>query len=411
MEKKLNIEKKIYINPYASTMRKCDDLIVGCYIGNGQWLKIPSWYYDFLIECINDGMCVKEILDLCDSDYERGFYDDLLRKLFQIGVFSFGSEITKKISGMSIDLTSRCNLRCRHCSSAYGDIPAYDMSFKDLKRIVNWCEKNGVAHLTLTGGEIFLLSDINEKLYWIREHFSGVVDIITNGTLIRDDQFLVLKDTVDAVSISLDGYDSRSTEKIRGKGTYRKVISTIKKMKDVGIEKISLSMVLTKENSDNADKFKKLCDELEVKCMTRMLCPSGRARKYYEEFKGRKFIIDENLDSLSFCASCMAGYNSLSSFSNGQIQPCAALDTDEYKMGNIENLLSGTLTRPDLTKWCIVDRIPGCKDCNVRYLCASPCQKMNDAIYNDEELRADRCKTKKKKLQEAVWGRQGCEKK
>lgn len=404
MEKKANTEKKIYMSPYASTMREGKYLIAGCYIGNGQWLKIPSRYYDFLIECINDNMCIKDILDLCDSEYEREFYDDLLKKLFVIGVLSFEPEVDIGRPKISIDLTSRCNLRCRHCSTAYGDIPAYDMTFEDLKSIVNWCERNGVTHLTLTGGEIFLLEDIEEKLYWVKEHFSGMIDIITNGTLIRDDQLRVLKDTIDVVGISLDGYDARSTEKIRGKGVYEKVINLIKKLQDIGIEKISLSMVSTKENIDNADKFKSLCDKLKVKCMPRMLCPSGRARKYYQEFKGEEFIIDDKLDRLSFRASCMAGYNCMSSFSNGQIQPCAALDNDEYKMGNIENMLSGTLVKPDLTKWCMVDRIPGCKDCNVRYFCASSCQKMNDAIYNDEQLRADHCKSRKKKLQEAVWG-------
>lgn len=399
-----NIKKKIYVNPYARSLINANEIIVGCFIGEGQWLKIPAVYYEFLLECVNNEMSVSDILSLCENNYEYEYYDDLLRKLFIIGVFTFEdnqSDITLK--NVSLDLTSRCNLRCRHCATAYGDIPAFDMSFDTLTSIVQWCEDNHIKNLTLTGGEIFLLKDIDERLRYIRSNYSGVIEILTNGTMIDDEQITLLKENVDAINISLDGYDEKSTEKIRGKGVYEKVIRLIGKLQDAGFEQLSLSMVLTRENRDNLDKFNSLCSELGVRAIPRTLNPAGRARIYYNEFKNEELKIDKGLAQLSFRASCMAGHTTVSSFANGQVQPCAALDNDNYKMGNIQELINGTINKPELSDWCIVDKVSTCKDCNVRYFCASHCQAVNEAIYLDKELREERCKSRKRMLQEAVW--------
>lgn len=405
MTQKENMQRPIYIHPYARTLRNEDQLVAGCFIGNGKWLKVPARYYDFLTECVNQKMNIKDILQLCDSEREYNFYNDLLKKLFEIGVFTFEEQDYHVMDKVSIDMTSRCNLRCRHCSTSYGDIPAIDMEFDRLKCIISWCEKNSVKDLTLTGGEIFLLDDIMDKLQWIREHFSGNIAIMTNGTLIQDDQVEQIKEYVDTIDISLDGFDAESVEKIRGKGVYDKVVKVIKTLKASGMQKIGLSMVLTKENWDHESKFIELCEKLDVKPVPRTLSPNGRARKYYNEFKQEKFDIDQDLNALSFRASCLAGQISISFFANGQMQPCSALDLDDYKMGNIDQLLAGTFQKPDLLEWCIVDRVKACKECNVRYFCASHCQSVNEAVYKDEELRLERCKNRKQKLQEAVWPR------
>ena len=231
-----NIEKRIYVSPYARTMRNGDVLIAGNFLGCGKWIKIPSKYYDFLVECVNRNMRIKDILQLCDSGYEYDFYNDLLKKLFEIEVFMFRKQENPTLKSVSIDLTSRCNLRCRHCSTSYGEIPSIDMEFDNLKRIIYWCKKNEIRDVTLTGGEIFLLDDINEKLRWIRANFDGKIGIMTNGTLIRDEQISILKETVDSVDISLDGYDAVSVEKIRGSGVYDKVIRVIRKINEKGMD-------------------------------------------------------------------------------------------------------------------------------------------------------------------------------
>ena len=402
-----NIEKRIYVSPYARTMRNGDVLIAGNFLGCGKWIKIPSKYYDFLVECVNRNMRIKDILQLCDSGYEYDFYNDLLKKLFEIEVFMFRKQENPTLKSVSIDLTSRCNLRCRHCSTSYGEIPSIDMEFDNLKRIIYWCKKNEIRDVTLTGGEIFLLDDINEKLRWIRANFDGKIGIMTNGTLIRDEQISILKETVDSVDISLDGYDAVSVEKIRGSGVYDKVIRVIRKINEKGMDKVGLSMVLTKENWDHETEFIELCEELGVNPVLRIFSPSGRARKFYSEFKNEVFSVDEKLDGLSFRAGCMAGYTGISFFANGQIQPCSAMDNEKYKMGNLQNVLSGNLLMPNMKEWCIVDQIQGCSECNVRYFCASHCQSVNESVYYDEELRKERCRNRQRKLQEAVWNTRG----
>ena len=71
---------------------------------------------------------------------------------------------TKNISldfdNIMIEVTRRCNLRCEHCMR--GDPQNIDMSDAVLDRIIEQCSV--VGHLSLTGGEPFLVPDIIEKL-------------------------------------------------------------------------------------------------------------------------------------------------------------------------------------------------------------------------------------------------------
>ena len=68
----------------------------------------------------------------------------------------------------------------------------------------------------------------------------------TNALLLNDRLMEIIKKNVDGVSVSLDGFDSYSCTKVRGEGIYDRVIAGIKKLKEAGMEKVSVSMLETK---------------------------------------------------------------------------------------------------------------------------------------------------------------------
>ncbi|MFH1857481.1 MAG: radical SAM protein [Candidatus Omnitrophota bacterium] len=90
----------------------------------------------------------------------------------------------------SLELTFRCNLRCRHC---YVNRPVSEaaakkeeLTFKELRRILDEAVDCGLLNLLLTGGEPFLRPDFKTIYRYCQKRGIAVV-LGTNGTLITDE--------------------------------------------------------------------------------------------------------------------------------------------------------------------------------------------------------------------------------
>src|SRR5699024_3730973 len=105
-----------------------------------------------------------------------------------------------------------------------------------------------------TGGEPFLsphiltLVDFLEKSDEIKQF-----DILTNGTCITDEHIaaLVQSKKLHQIQISLDGPIEEIHDGVRGKGTFRKVLETIKKLQANNIE-VSFMFTLMRQNKEYA---------------------------------------------------------------------------------------------------------------------------------------------------------------
>jgi MoaA/NifB/PqqE/SkfB family radical SAM enzyme len=86
----------------------------------------------------------------------------------------------------SIDLTYRCNDNCRHCwlrISPESKEKEEELSFEEIKGIVNEAKAMGYRRWSISGGEPMLRSDFAEVFDYITTH-SNSYSINTNGTLI-----------------------------------------------------------------------------------------------------------------------------------------------------------------------------------------------------------------------------------
>ena len=123
---------------------------------------------------------------------------------------------------LDIEVTARCNLRCRYCyffdnpAVDYRDLPASEWLtfFAELRSL-------GVMKVTLAGGEPFVRDDLPMLLEGVvrnRMRFS----LLSNGTLIDDENAAFLARTLrcDYVQVSVDGSCSTVHDSFRGKGSF-----------------------------------------------------------------------------------------------------------------------------------------------------------------------------------------------
>ena len=273
-------------------------------------------------------------------------------------------------------------------------------------RIIHWAAENNISSVTLSGGEIFCLSNISKYLEYARKNFMGRIDIISNATLIYPEHISILKSCVDEISISLDGYDKNSVDFIRGQGVFDKVIETIILLKNNKIDNISLSMVLTSNNKNHVTDFKELCNKFEVKPIQRTLSVKGRALKFYDDLindneKGKEDNISKRINML---AMCNAGSQILSINASGKVTLCSAMEESNVILGDIDELDIIFHDVKRINTICVVDTVTPCNECDVRYFCSSMCHAVNTNIYNNNQLKEKRCEQYKNLLEKHVWG-------
>ena len=133
------------------------------------------------------------------------------------------------------ELTTECNLKCRHCASSCSkEGRADELSQKEVEKVTEQIIALGVKWVSLTGGELL----ISESWYPAAELLekNGVhVHMITNGTLLSDSVIRKLKSAgVSMVSVSLDG-TREIHDFIRGDGVYKKACDGIQRMEKAGI--------------------------------------------------------------------------------------------------------------------------------------------------------------------------------
>jgi MoaA/NifB/PqqE/SkfB family radical SAM enzyme len=137
-----------------------------------------------------------------------------------------------------------CNLQCTHCfiSSSPTNNSFEMMSLDDVRGFLAEAESLGVKEYYFTGGEPFLHRDILEMLEAALA--LGPVSVLTNGVLIREDTAARLRALADAsdysldLRISLDGLAAAANDRVRGAGTYERILEGVRRLAAVGLNPV-----------------------------------------------------------------------------------------------------------------------------------------------------------------------------
>jgi len=82
---------------------------------------------------------------------------------------------------VSLDVTTACDLGCRHCRHAAGPGPRAELPLADIRRVVDEAAALGVFRLAISGGEPLLRDDLVTVLLHAAQSKVGRVFLSTNG--------------------------------------------------------------------------------------------------------------------------------------------------------------------------------------------------------------------------------------
>jgi len=287
---------------------------------------------------------------------------------------------------ISINISKKCNLRCKHCLSNSGNNDQDELIKEDLFKLIDQMRNAGCFFLAIGGGEPLLRNDLFELIKYARKNFIAI-SIITNGLLINKEVAEELnKLKINTITVSIDGLE-KNHDQIRGKGNFKKTIKNIKILKKYcKTARIAMRVTVNSLNSNECKNLIRLAENLSLDLIrfTPILL-LGRAKENQnlllnqdeyinfirntQNIKSRiKVILPNNrIDKNRFIYSeefgCHCGKEVCWITQSGDLYPCIFFG-DDYIAGNIKNedLLDLWAKAKNMVKLCGNEMCNNCAD-------------------------------------------------
>jgi cyclic pyranopterin phosphate synthase len=255
-------------------------------------------------------------------------------------VDSFG----RKVTGLRIALTPRCNLKCIYCHHEGEVAPKNEIQDEMVVNVARAAAELGVRSLKFTGGEPLLRHGLPDLISQMPQDLD--ISLTTNGVFLAEQADALARAGLDRVNISLDSLDSKNYCAITGGKAWdlERVLAGIDAAKVAGLVPIKLNVVVLKKNESEIPELIDFCRrkgvilqliELldlqnlgisgDIEGIERGLAARAdsirtremhRRRKYF--LKGAEVEVVRPMDNTEFCANCTR----LRVTSDGKIKPC-----------------------------------------------------------------------------------------
>ncbi len=159
---------------------------------------------------------------------------------------------------LELQITSRCNLRCRHCYIDGRERP--ELRVSEIRDVLTQFQEMQGLRVLITGGEPLLHKGFHELNEMLPEFFFRKV-LFTNGVL--KDSGILKKLNVQEVQVSIDGLED-AHDSLRGRGTFRAAMKTVRYALDAGIE-VSVSTMVHAKNLGDFGRMDSLFREAGIK--------------------------------------------------------------------------------------------------------------------------------------------------
>ncbi len=263
---------------------------------------------------------------------------------------------------VTIELTNKCNLRCRYCFQ--NSSPSKKDFFSDPILLLSFLKDIDVKCIELSGGEPTLHPEFFKIINYIISNFENY-SLITNGSLLSDKILQLLSTSKGAIQICIDSSDKMEVEKIAGtKAVFSKIINGVKKCVAYRIP-VRIGMVLDDaKNIKDIENVLLLAKDLGAHSFVvnpAMNIGRGANLNSFTDEEIEEFTLKHNelilkypdfygLETVSWSKleasrNCGAGSNKVTVSWDGSIKLCSLQEVSWLNFGNIYDIKTDELQR------------------------------------------------------------------
>lgn len=332
---------------------------------------------------------------------------------------------------VDIEITSKCNLRCKYCYFFDNPNPTYiDLPKDEWIKFFKELGKCKVMSVTLQGGEPFIRKDLPEIISAVIENKMRF-SILTNGSLITDEITKFLKDTgrCDQIQVSLDGSKPETHDIFRGEGSFAGAIRGLEILRKHRLP-YTARVTLHRYNIDDLDSIAYLLLEklkmpsfstnsagmigscrlnskdvvmtvsereramekllyLSHKYHGRITASAGPLAEavYWHQMAEASKAKKKDLKQEGYLTGCGCSFNKLAVRSDGTIIPCCMLPGMEIGRINKDSITALWHESPVLTKLrnrrnIPLSRFEVCRTCDYMEYCTGNCPGISYSTTN-----------------------------
>lgn len=306
---------------------------------------------------------------------------------------------------VGVEITSRCNLACRHCFNCSGLGAAQDLPLADLESLFDQLQALGLRSIRVSGGEPTLHPDF-PAIVQAAARRELAVALNTNGVYSRRTREHLAALPIAIFLVSLDGL-APTNDRVRGQGVFERVVESVAWLRSLG-RAVLLNIHLNRSNVADIAGLVELAARLGVDIKFAPLRPIGRARElmagqvlapagFYAAvrtitglrgaYPERRILTD--FDILQEQAGgeppvsreracCPAGRSMVNINYDGYVYPCAFLATPDraFAAGRLRDapLIEIWRESPAFEAFRTIEKEPRCQSCRLyRRSCAGGC--------------------------------------
>ncbi|PFR75257.1 radical SAM/SPASM domain-containing protein [Bacillus cereus] len=180
----------------------------------------------------------------------------------------------------SIEITNRCNVRCRHCYGDFGAVKPKVMSVDQIKSLLDDLNNIGVKLIELTGGDITVHPNLKEiLLYALNLNFSQIT-LLTNGIALSDKVMDIIIKNKSKTFVQIDMHsldDNYLTWFFKVPNTLHKIKNNIMKLAENDV-RLRIATIVTHLNVHEVEDIAEWVHNLGIDSIgVSPVIPMGRA--------------------------------------------------------------------------------------------------------------------------------------
>jgi MoaA/NifB/PqqE/SkfB family radical SAM enzyme len=193
-------------------------------------------------------------------------------------VAAYYSEVPRDVG---IEITGRCNLRCRHCFNDSGPDSPHELALERIEALLDEVKSWGVREVRISGGEPTVHPHFREVVEACRRRGVGI-GLNSNGIYTAEMLDYLKRALIAIFFISIDGLEANN-DAIRGRGTFRRAVETCRELKTAG-QKVMINFHVGEGNCGDVPGLVALAAGLRVDLKVAPLRPVGRAARELPPF-------------------------------------------------------------------------------------------------------------------------------